>query len=297
LGNNFDDSSTPPPSCQDSALLCNGESCCESLYVPGGKFNRGGSPPYPATVAGYYLDKFEVTVARFRQFLTSYVAWQNSPPEQDAGKHPLIPGTGWNPAWFTEANFPTDVQVLLGKDYLICSSQGDSTWTDRVGSAENETRPINCLNWYEAFAFCLWDGARLPTEAEWQSAASGGDKGFLYPWLWNGNSKDLPIDMLALYGGKSPEPVGSLPNGNALWGQSHMAGNASEWVLDSYEDYSRSPECDNCATLTEGLPRVVRGGSAASLLSSDLATTARGFSAPETHSWANGLRCARDHRP
>ena len=47
-----------------------------------------------------------------------------------------------------------------------------ATWTNTEGSQEN--LPINGVNWYEAYAFCIWDGGFLPSEAEWVYAAAGG---------------------------------------------------------------------------------------------------------------------------
>jgi hypothetical protein len=54
-------------------------------------------------------------------------------------------------------------------------------WADPPDAA-HANLPMNCMNWYEAFAFCAWDGGRLPTEAEWNYAAAGGDQQRAYPW-------------------------------------------------------------------------------------------------------------------
>jgi formylglycine-generating enzyme required for sulfatase activity len=64
-------------------------------------------------------------------------------------------GGGYEPGWLAA----DDINIAP----TPCGLPSD-TWTD---SADNQERlPINCVNWYEAYAFCIWDGGFLPSETE-----------------------------------------------------------------------------------------------------------------------------------
>ena len=77
---------------------------------------------------------------------------------------------------------------------LACSSAYDS-WTSTAGT--NENLPINCVNWWEAYAFCIWDGGFLPSDAEAGYAAAGGDEQREYPW---GSMTPGTTNQYAIYG-------------------------------------------------------------------------------------------------
>jgi hypothetical protein len=167
------------------------ESCCASQEVPGGPFYRtysnAGSGATgeadPATVSNFRLDKYLVTVGRFRQFVT---AWNNGSgwkPGASAGKHAYLnggsglvnagSGGGYESGWLAsdDANVsPTDANLACGTD----------GWTNTP--AGQETLPIGCVNWWEAYAFCIWDGGFLPSEAEVAYAEAGGADQREYPW-------------------------------------------------------------------------------------------------------------------
>jgi formylglycine-generating enzyme required for sulfatase activity len=163
-----------------------------------------------------------------------------------------------------------------------------------------ESMPLNCVSWYVAFAFCIWDGGRLPTEAEWEKASAGGDSDRLYPWgaaapdpatnvvancLADGSSGCAPSDLLA---------VGSRPAGAARWGHQDLAGNLWEWTFDYYDAtyYQSIGTCNDCASLAGSTPRVIRGGNFTSLATSVRGTT-RASKPPNAADAYAGFRCAR----
>jgi sulfatase modifying factor 1 len=268
-------------SCMGLDLTCGPSgtgSCCEPAEtIPGGTFLRGydaatdlyNDMNYPATVSPFALDRYEVTVGRFRKFVEAGggLGTQANPPAAGSGTHPRLAGSGWDSAW--NPSLAADTAAL--KTMLKCDSY--PTWTDTPGI--NENKPINCVSWYEAMAFCIWDGGYLATEAEWSYAATGGGEQRAYPWSNPGS--DVTIDCsYANY--KIDNPAGTYcvngttgavnrvgsesPRGDGRWKHSDLAGNVWEWTLDWYVDPYPSPQsCNDCANLLAGSSRVLRGGS------------------------------------
>jgi len=262
------------------------------LLVPGGTFYRSydgvdfTDKSYPATVSDFYLDKYEITVGRFRVFVNAGMGTQAKPPASSAGAHPGITRSGWDSTWNT--NLAADTASL--EDALLNCGYGQ-TWTDTPEG--NESMPISCLDWYSAFAFCAWDGGRLPTEAEWNYAASGGSEQRYYPWSSPAASTTID-DSYAVYCGGTCSilNVGSKsPKGDGLWGQSDLAGNVDEWTLDWYASQYTNP-CNNCADLTSSSERVIRSG-IFSGSASDLQSAFRFGSYPGFGYDGVGARCAR----
>jgi formylglycine-generating enzyme required for sulfatase activity len=267
------------------------ESCCASTVVPGGTYNRSNDANYPATVSDFRLDRFEVTVGRFRAFVEAY---PGSKPAAGAGAHPLITGSGWDTAW-DGADGGSSGELPADKDALIaavkCSSQYQTSTDTPAG---NENLPMNCMTWYEAFAFCVWDGGRLPTEAEWNYAAAGGAEQRVYPWSIPANSTTIG-STYAVYNGASIGIVGSKPAGDGKWGQADLSGNLWEWNLDWY----KSPyptftiPCDNCANIQDASYRVIRGGGWSDTAPGSLSSGVRGNVDPPGRGYFIGARCAR----
>lgn len=300
--------SAAPASCLALPSTCGSEkkeSCCTTLSVPSGTYYRSydlagdansGDMTHPATVSEFRLDKYEVTVSRFRAFLAAGQGTQAKPPVTGTGTHPKITGSGWQADWNTQ--LAADTNTLTAG--LKCS-QAYQTWTDTQGG--NENLPINCVTWYEAMAFCIWDGGRLPTEAEWNYAATGGDSQRAFAWsvpsssvaidgtyasvdcLGDGNDQCAATDILA---------VGSRPTGDGRWGHSDLTGNMSEWTLDWLASYSS--DCTDCANLTVATRRVYRGGSFLDFKSTArtaVRPTGGNTGTPTLRNPSLGFRCAR----
>jgi sulfatase modifying factor 1 len=273
---------TAGPSCAASTTLCGAtsESCCTSLEVPGGTFYRtytndgdgGTGEADPAWVSGLRLDKYLVTVGRFRQFVAASVAgWT---PAVGSGKHVHLNsgqglansgGSGYEPGWDDSDTPWLATTEAVWMSNLNCEPTYQS-WTDTPGS--NETLPMNCISWYEAYAFCIWDGGFLPSEAEWEYAAAGGSEQREYPWgstdagtgyLYAISGCDYPAGSTGCTGVMNLAPVGTAALGAGRWGQLDMAGGLSEWTLDWLAPYVTP--CTDCVFLTDYSYRTAHGGS------------------------------------
>jgi formylglycine-generating enzyme len=308
-----------PPSCQgllETCGPCADESCCTSLLVPGGSFFRSydgtlyREQTYPASVSDFRLDRFEVTVGRFRPFVAAVVAgWR---PVAGSGKHTHLRGgsgidskDGWSADW--NDWLPKTKATWEDDSHLGCDAQL-SAWTPEPGA--NENRAMNCVSWVEAYAFCIWDQGFLPTEAEWNYAAAGGNEAREYPW-----GAAPPAPNLAVYycqSGGTPGcswNVGSRPAGDGRFGQADLAGSSWEWVLDSFTEHridwsgcaSNSQlactdypiaDCADCAYLQTTFANVLRGGSNTDAAKNLRSALRWSFGSYETMNDI-GLRCAR----
>jgi formylglycine-generating enzyme required for sulfatase activity len=235
------------------------------------------------------MDTFEVTVGRFRKFIAHLERNPGWQPVTGAGAHPGVKKTGWNQGF--SWTLPSAADLTKG---LRCDDT-NATWTDEPGPNEND--PINCLNWFEAFAFCVWDGGRLPTEAEWEYAAAGGSENRLYPWGGLAPSKAQAVFGCQDYpqGNCMILPVGSMSGGQGRWGQRDLAGNVWEWGYDAYAPYS-DEACDDCVAFANGNSQIFRGGAfgnASNPPRDDLRTAMRNGGYATARDGAVGLRCVR----
>jgi formylglycine-generating enzyme required for sulfatase activity len=281
------------------------DSCCASAEVTGGSYHRSfdvagdgasGSLNFPATVSTFRLDKYEVTVGRFRVFVAAGKGTQASAPAVGDGAHAKIAASGWAAAF--NANLLADGAALVAA--LKCDASFQ-TWTDSPGA--NENRPMNCVSWFEAMAFCIFDGGYLATEAEWNYAATGGDQQRAFPWSSPASSvtidgthasylvgTDCVGDGAAGCALTDLVAVGTKPAGQGRFAQSDLAGNVEEWALDFVNLYPMP--CDDCASLTASTTRSVRGGDY-QLQATGARTGTRGGLPPKNRRPDVGIRCAR----
>jgi sulfatase modifying factor 1 len=316
-----------PPSCAPggpgmSDCGAASESCCTSLEVTGGTYYRTYSwdpnvgpagEADPATVSSFRLDKYLVTVGRFRQFVNAWNGGAGYTPPAGSGKHVHLngglglvnvgddAGLAYEPGWVAT----DDVNVAPTSTNLNCIGANDyptATWTPSASTQEN--LPINCVNWYEAYAFCIWDDGFLPSEAEWEYAAAGGNQQREFPW--GSTAPGGTAYQYAIYNCDYPSgsagsctgvtniaPVGTAMLGAGFWGQLDLAGNGGEWALDW--DASYIDPCTDCADLTPSpfSGRVFRGASFGGYPASVLLVPTRDSNPPTIRLNWDMFRCAR----
>lgn len=148
------------------------------------------------------------------------------------------------------------------------------------------THPVQGVSWFEADAYCLWLGKRLPTESEWEKAARGLE-GNLY--VWGNEFKRENANFK-----KTVQPPGKQPQDLSEWGIYDLNGNVSEWTASWYLPYPGSTFKDrNFGTKY----KVIRGGAINKREHGFIKEFAllpyRNFAPPQMRSWDTGFRCAR----
>jgi formylglycine-generating enzyme required for sulfatase activity len=270
-------------------------------------------------------------VGRYRRFVDAVVGGDAAPPWTPApgsGKHvtlndggglvnggggPAVYETGWDPSW--NAYLPT-TKAAWDAGLLSCRSEAgpsSATWTPAQTSAQDgiERFPIDCVNWYQAYAFCIWDGGFLPSAAEWYRAAAPPDPQTgqrIYAW---GDNPPQPDCRLAVWGDYyaggsfsgngvfsgviNIAPVGTASKGRGLWGQLDLTGNILEWTLDYWTGSLPNP-CVDCANTAAGTQRIMRGGAFDFDYRGPVDTLANTYSVISPPAAAHGdvgFRCAR----
>lgn len=237
---------TPPPTAIPENMV----------WISGGTFQMGCAdcdmpdalPVHPVTVDGFFMDATPVTNAEFARFVnaTGYVTIAERPlnPQDYPGVDPknLVPGS----AVFTPP--PEDVpldDISRWWHYVpgACWKRPEGTNSTIKG---REDHPVVHVAWEDAVAYAKWAGKRLPTEAEFEFAARGGQAANLYAWgselkpdgkwmanIWQGRfpSKNTVEDG---YVGTSPVKA-FQPNPFGLY---DVGGNIWQWCADWYRpDY------------------------------------------------------------
>lgn len=217
----------------------------DMLFIEGGTYTMGASsaeedmdydnekPAHTVTLSSFYLSKYVVTIGKFAQFVqeTGYLT--------DAETGQGLDGEGmWYGSWTQSGN----KQVFKRNCNWRYDEQGnlrDSLATDF---------PVLHVTQNDAMAYCNWLATktgkpyRLPTEAEWEYAARGGN--LRTPTLYSGSDLIDEVAWYAANSGGKVHPVGlKKPNELGLY---DMSGLVWEVCLDAYLPYPAEPQVNPC---------------------------------------------------
>jgi formylglycine-generating enzyme required for sulfatase activity len=188
-----------------------------------------------------------------------------------------------SPRYLTElAPFCLDETEVTVKAYGDCVSAGRCEKPERerilcnFGREERKAHPINCLSWKLADGYCKLRGARLPTEAEFEYAARGGDEYRKYPW------GDATPDGNSCWKHNGSCDVKTFAAG--AFGLFDVNGNVWEWTDDWYGPYPFPP--------ATGFAKVYRGGSFSRRFEKWMNPRLRNRASPKDDSAQIGFRCA-----
>lgn len=234
----------------------------EMAVIPGGHYMRGSSegsrdemPRHEVSLQSFALDIHPVTNEQFVRFL------QAMGGEKDHNNNDIIR--------------LRDSRIKRSAGKVIIES----------GYAKH---PVVGVTWYGAVAYAKWIGKRLPTEAEWEAASSGGQAHFMYP-----TGIDIERTQANFFSSDTTPVMSYPPNGFGLY---DVAGNVYQWCQDwyAYNYYDASvlePECPTGPH--QGVYRVLRGGCWKSL-KEDMRCSHRHRNNPGAVNGTYGFRCAAD---
>ncbi len=219
---------------------------------PDGVGRADEHPQHKVELLAYCLDKHEVTVGEYQACVKNAIC---------------------DPV-------PTEVQLLKPQ-----KAQAHDKRSELCTGAmkDNANLPLNCVDHELAQKYCEWKGRRLPTEAEWEFAATGGEDKLAFPW---GN--DPPNANNDCWKQKAPCKVAATPPG--AFDLSDMAGDLSEWTSTTYGPYPKPPDASSATTVLS-----IRGGNWQTSKVDDASPKRRASVQPLFADITLGFRCAKDH--
>jgi sulfatase modifying factor 1 len=259
----------------------------------------GEGPIREVTLDPFFIDKYPVTNAQFREFVKA------------TGYRTEADSFGWSFVFHMHIPKERFDEVVSDRAPSVnwwCKVNG-ANWEHPEGPDTSIDQrleyPVTHMSWNDAAAYATWAGKRLPTEAEWEYAARGGHEQRIYPWgdeltpegqhlcnVWQG---EFPNVNTAEDGWVGTCPVDSFaPNG---YGLSTITGNAWEWCADWFHPtHHITATRTNPVGPASGRQRVMKGGSYLCHRSycNRYRVAARTSNTPDSATTNISFRCVRD---
>lgn len=271
----------------------------EMVHVPAGTFLMGAPegegwsmqrPRHRVTLQGYWIDRHEVTNGQYCRFLNK--AWRDGSIFIEGG-------------YIVDAGDPDRILFALPEARPLSQILWDGGMFHCLEGREHF--PVVFVSWHGARAYAAHEGKRLPTEAEWERAASW-DSARKQPWRYATGSDTLGAGLANYDNSRDDYERGPYPwttpagfyrdqaGAESPCGCADMSGNVWEWTADWMKSdyYQQTPEggWKDPQGPPEGTMKVYRGGSWTNISSKLTASFRLGFE-PNATLIDVGFRCAR----